>query len=304
MTLDLTIITPVFNGEKYIEETILSVLSKMRKSVEYEYIIVDDGSTDGTSRILEKYTSNPIVKVVHQENQGEAAAINVALSRAQGSFATVLSADDPMLTGDLAVEALLIFRERKDIVCIYPDWRMIDINGSMISERHVKDYSEMELIGLFNCLPGPGAFFRVENARNIGGRRNWKFVSDYDFWLRLSQEGIFIHIPRVLAQWRSHENSTSISMKSLAMGLERINVIKDFVQSNEISPKMKRISLSSAYYYASRLGFFSGEVPAKKWLLKSFYLARGWPTVATPLVVFGVLGLPFTRIFSKMYIGR
>jgi glycosyltransferase involved in cell wall biosynthesis len=292
----VTIIVPVYNGENYLSETLDSIL-KHTLSVPCEILVIDDGSSDSTSRICSEFGNK--ISYFQQENQGEFAATNRGLQIATGDYILVVSHDDPMFSSSLLPLAIELLESHPKVVCVYPDWRIIDARGQILKIKVVKEYSESELIGKFNCLPGPGAVFKREAALKIGGRRRWKFVSDYDFWLRLSRLGEFKRIPGVHAQWRSHRNSTTVSMKDFEMAKERISLMEDFTTKNRISPKLHRMALGSAYYYAARLGVFSTRIPAKRWLLVSFVKSRGWPKVANPLVVLFIFTLPLSQIVLK-----
>ena len=92
----LTIITPVFNGENFIAETISSVLNALI-AVPYEYIVLDDGSTDSTADILNRFSDR--INILTHTNIGESATVNRGLDAAQGEFVLVICADDPLLTG-------------------------------------------------------------------------------------------------------------------------------------------------------------------------------------------------------------
>ena len=122
----LTIITPVYNGEKYISETIESVINASIK-YSYEYMVLDDGSNDSTLKILNTYKDK--IKIFSHTNIGESATVNLGLENALGEFILVISADDPLLTSDLINKACCILLENPSIVAIYPDWRIIDQNG-------------------------------------------------------------------------------------------------------------------------------------------------------------------------------
>jgi glycosyltransferase involved in cell wall biosynthesis len=299
MALDIkvSVLIPVFNGENYLKETIESVLSNTDSS-SVELIVINDGSSDETESICLKYSDK--LNYISQENRGEFAATNNGLSNAKGKYVMVISHDDPMLSPELIPKAIEILDKNSDIVCVYPDWQIINAYGEILSKKIVKEYSEEELIGKFNCLPGPGAVFRKKEALEIGGRRKWKFVSDYDFWLRLSRLGRFKRIPGVRAQWRSHQNSTTVSMKSFDMAKERLAVVENFLSTNEVDPKIARMGKGSSYYFAARLGVFTSEIPAKKWMIFSFLTRRGWPEVAKPLVVLFIFMLPFSKHLLKL----
>lgn len=296
MTL-ISVIVPVYNGENYLSETVDSILLNTNP-FECEIIIVDDGSIDSTAKICATYGKR--IKYLKQNNHGEFSATNYGLQSAKGEYILVASHDDPMLSPFLIPRAIDVLRKYPKVVCAYPDWQIIDSSGMVIKTKIVKEYSEIELIGRFNCLPGPGAVFRRNVALEIGGRRKWKYVSDYDFWLRLSRRGEFVRIPGILAQWRSHKDSTTLSMKSLEMAQERIDVIENFLDTNVVEQRISRMSLGSAYYFAARLGMFSTKIPAKKWISISFLKRRGWPEVANPLVIIFIFALPFSKYLLNL----
>lgn len=267
---DFSIITPVFNGEYWISKTIKSVLETCA-NFKYEYIVVNDGSVDGTKEILSTYSNE--IKIVNQENQGEAASVNIGLNLARGKYIIVVSADDPMRSSELLTLAKATLDSDENIVCAYPSWSVIDKSTNILRNIDVEDYSEHALIGEFKCLVGPGGVFRRETALQIGGRqKHLRFTSDYDFWLRLSRKGRFQRIPGFLAYWREHESSTSIAYRGVEMANERILMMQDFLASNpEIPKKIKKSAISSAYYQAALLVYFDPNIPAKKLMTMALF---------------------------------
>jgi glycosyltransferase involved in cell wall biosynthesis len=293
---DFTIITPVYNGETYIRETVESVIENIGLEFTYQYIIVDDGSKDSTFKILEEFNSNKNIEIFSISNNGEANAVNFALNKAKGEYVVIVNADDPLFTKDLFTKSYEILKSNRNIVVTYPDWQVISENNQIMELKKLPDFSVEHLVGEYMCLPGPGAVFRCQTALKIGGRNTeYKFVSDYDFWLRMNLEGDFDHIPEVLAQWREHAFSTSINKRGLSMGLERIQVIDKFIKSTNYSNRLKRKGISHAYYYAALLSYFSNDVPGRKWMLKAFKLRKGWIEKADWRVVLFCLALPMSR---------
>lgn len=268
--IKFSVITAVYNCEEYIEQTIKSVLNCIDQNIT-EYIVVNDGSTDKTAEILRIYASE--ITVITQKNLGEAESINKALNVSKGEFCLVVSADDPMISKSLLSIAAKIMENNSEIVCVYPNWNMIDKNDKLIREVKVADYSELELIGKFNCLVGPGGVFKKNKALSIGCRNSrYKFVSDYDFWLRLSRTGTFYHLDETHAQWRAHDESTSLKSRGLKMGLERIDVIKEFLVANQIEANLHKRAAANSYYHAALLQYFDTNVPGKKWILKAILI--------------------------------
>jgi glycosyltransferase involved in cell wall biosynthesis len=291
----LSIISPVYNGEKYISETIESVINA---SIEYsyEYIVLDDGSNDSSLKILNSYKDK--IKIFSHKNIGESATVNRGLENALGEFILVISADDPLLTSDLINTACNILIENPSIVAIYPDWRIIDQNGRNLRNKILPDFTDDLLIGHCKCLPGPGTIFRKDKALQIGGRRSgWKFVGDYDFWLRLSRVGKIVRLPGVLAQWRENQDSTSISQRNSKMA----NVLENFLLENNIPEELRRKALGNSYYLAARLAFFDPKIKGRYLLFKAFKYRKGWPEEARLYVVIYLLLIPITSIILKPF---
>jgi glycosyltransferase involved in cell wall biosynthesis len=290
--IDFTIITAVFNCEKYITETIESIF-KFALGVNFEYIVVNDGSTDGTLSLVKKYKDN--IKIINQSNMGEATAINSALEIARGKYCLIVSADDPLCSSRLFTLAKKILHSDREVIVVYPDWLMINEYSSVISKIKTDDYSENLLIGQFKCIPGPGAIFRTEIALSVGGRSNkYKFVSDYEFWLKLSQQGRFVRIPKYLAQWRNHQDSTSIKSKGYLMAKERISLMENFTREYKLSTEITKSALSHAYYHAALLSYFTHEVPGREWMLKALSINQGWLKGSRPRVVLYLLLFPIS----------
>jgi glycosyltransferase involved in cell wall biosynthesis len=295
----ISIITPVYNGEKYLTETIDSVLTADIE-IPYEYLVLNDGSSDSTLTILEGYKES--IRIFSHANLGESATFNRGLENASGKYILVISADDPLLTGSLISRAIRILESDTSIVALYPDWRIIDENGKILKTKILPEYSDEIMIGLSRCLPGPGVIFRKDSAIRIGGRNTkWKFVGDYDFWLRLSRVGRIQRLPGVLAQWRDNVDSTSISQRGNQMASDRIRVIEEFISGNDLPVDLASKALGNAYYIAARLAFFDSKINGRKLMLKAFKFRHGWPEEAKIHVVMFLLLMPISSLVFKMF---
>ena len=294
-----SIITPVFNGADFIEETIRSVLTNASGS-DFEYIVVDDGSTDSTTRILESFKNE--IRYVRQENNGQASAIINGIAHASGRYCLIVNSDDPLVSPELFLKSQEILDANSEIAVTYPDWVLIDENGKKLEEIKVKEFSLDELVGRFNCLVGPGGVFRTSQAKDIGGwDSNFRFVPDYDFWLKLVAFGEFKRIPESLATWRSHGNSISIGSRGLEMSRERVVVTENYLNRNPKTPiGIRRMATSNSLYRAAVLNYFDSRINSRKLIIRSI---RVYPRIIieqNKLVTLYLLLTPLSNAAMKI----
>jgi len=243
--LKLTVITPVFNGQRYIASTVSSILTSFAGK-NFEYIVVDDGSTDDTLRELEPFLTH--ILLIKQENLGQSAAVNSALRSASGHLGLIVNADDPITDPRLYQESVIKFEEDSEVVVTYPWWSIIDENNLIIENIKQPIYSDQIMVGRGKCLMGPGTFFNLRVAKDIGGWNiNYKFMPDYEFWLRMTRQGKAIVISEPLALWRQHSASTSVSGRGKRMSAERIKVTEDFLLMYKVNVSTKILAQVSAH---------------------------------------------------------
>jgi len=243
--LKLTVITPVFNGQRYIASTVSSILTSFAGK-NFEYIVVDDGSTDDTIKELEPFLTD--ILLIKQENLGQSAAVNAALRFASGQLGLIVNADDPITDPRLYEESVTKFKEDSEVVVTYPWWSIIDENDLIIENIQQPIYSDYTMVGRGKCLMGPGTFFNLKVAKDIGGWNvNYKFMPDYEFWLRITRQGKAIVISEPLALWRQHSESTSVSGRGKRMSEERIKVTEDFLRMNKVDVSTRISAQVSAY---------------------------------------------------------
>jgi len=256
----VTVITPAYNRADYLEEVILSVLGQ--DYPELEYIVLDDGSTDGTADILRKYAGR--IVPVHQGNMGETRTVNKGLSMARGEIIGVVNSDDPLKAGAIR-KISQRFASRKDLVVVYPDWHMIGASGEILRTVLTHEYSYLDMLRWHHCVPGPGAFFRREIAERLGGRDpRFRYVADFDFWLRAGLHGPFERFPEPLATFRVHPDSASESAKGHVMAEEHIRLVRKIYSLPGLPDAVRRVrreAFSSAYFVA---GYVCGSEPNRE----------------------------------------
>lgn len=215
------LVTATYNHADHLAAAVNSALGQLHVLVDYQ--VLDDGSTDHTRDVLSRY-GDEVVWETHP-NMGQAETLNKGWRRSGGDVLGYLSSDD-LLEPLAAAEAVRALDAHPNAVAVYCDFDLIDERGARIRVKRAEPYDERRMIEDLVCFPGPGAFFRRDAFAATGG---WdpalRQVPDFDFWLRISQFGPFVHIPHVLAKYRIHEGSASFQAMSMGRAEEIVGVV-------------------------------------------------------------------------------
>ncbi len=230
MTSDLvSVVIPVYNSEKFLEECLDSVLTQTYQNI--EIIAVDDGSTDSSPDILERYSDK--INIISQKNQGLASALNLGISKMKGDWFKWFSPDDVMHSN--TIETLIDeAKNHSDNIILYSNWNIIDDAGNTLREFHESNYNELSEFD-FNVrlLDGqqinvnttliPAIFLKKYGIREL----DEPVAIDYDFFLRsaLLHDVRFHLISQPLVNYRIH--SAQLSHKNISKTLNYISEIKD-----------------------------------------------------------------------------
>lgn len=235
----VSIVTPAYNCENFIEETIESVLTQDYANL--EYIVVNDGSKDNTYKILCKYAKH--IKIINQKNQGQSCALNNGWAASTGDYIGYLSADDTFESGaiSLLVECL---ENNPNCILSYGDWGLINSDSKLIRNMPGKDYSKYDLKNKLICAVGPGSIFKREIFLTYGGWNNkLRRVPDFEFFFRICESGDFVRVRKKLANFRIHSRSISSSIISSKDSDEIIAI----VSNSNTNDKFYKLRLASAY---------------------------------------------------------
>ena len=230
MTSDLvSVVIPVYNSEKFLEECLDSILTQTYQNI--EIIAVDDGSTDSSPDILERYSDK--INIISQKNQGLASALNLGISKMKGSWFKWFSPDDVMYSN--TIETLIDeAKNHPDNTIIYSNWNIIDDTGNILREFHESNYNELSEFDFnLRLLDGqqinvnttliPAIFLKKYGIREL----DEPVAIDYDFFLRsaLLHDVRFHLISQPLVKYRIH--SDQLSHKNISKTLNYISEIKD-----------------------------------------------------------------------------
>jgi glycosyltransferase involved in cell wall biosynthesis len=210
----VSVILPCYNGEQFIHEAIASVLNQTFKDL--EIIVVDDGSTDDSVKIIETFLGDKRVRLLrHSVNRGIPATRNTGIKDSSGSFISFLDQDDLWLPGKLEKQ-LAVFENdtARDVGLVFSDIRVLNSEGrSREHENRVtfdfNSASRLEILRellMRNFIPIISALIRSDCFDKIGllDEEIKSGADDYDFCVRLAMKSTFVHMTEVLAVRREH----------------------------------------------------------------------------------------------------
>jgi len=252
MNLLVSIVLPVYNGDVYLREAINSIL--MQDYPNFELIVVNDASTDGTTEILESF-NDPRIRILQNINNLKLPkSLNAGFEIANGDIHTWTSHDNILENDFLStmVNGLL----RSDVDFVYSNYQLINDGGSYLRTASVEP-SELLVTG--NCI-GASFAYKSEIFTELGGYSEDKFMfEDYDFWVRCSEKGFrmlivegspyryrihkeqlsnTIKLPKNYIQYRFNYASNSTSIKKNIRILAFANIVS-------ISLRNKNFSIAS-----------------------------------------------------------
>ena len=233
----VSIITPLYNGERFVAETINSVLSQTYSN--WEMIVVNDGSKDRGADIVSNYLSKePRIQLVNQSNGGSASARNNGIRRASGQYIALLDADDTWDPGFL--ESQMNFMESMNAILVYSSHRRINENSEEILTPFIVPnqvgYKEMLKTSSISCLTG---IYNIEKFGKVYLREELKsYRDDYVYWLEIIKKvGTAYGNQKIIANYRVMNSSTT--------GRKRKLIIPHFM----VFYKVEKLGLVRSLYY-------------------------------------------------------
>jgi alpha-1,3-rhamnosyltransferase len=253
----VTICIPAYNHERYVGQTIQSVIDQTYENI--ELIIINDGSTDKTDEVIRKYIPECEKRFVrfeyrNRENKGLSATLNEAVDWAKGKYFSPIASDDVLLKDKISVlvdkleslddsyaaafgNAIFIDDEGKELYLCrksgLPTSKEKGFNLFLdyyLSNRDF-DYKDANLFGSYitllagNYLPAMSCVIKLENIREVGAWTEGNTIEDWEMWLKLSKKYKFAYVDKPVALYRWH---TTNSVKAIAKNIhyDALNLLK------------------------------------------------------------------------------
>lgn len=240
---DLSILIPVYNSENYIEECINSIINQ-KTHYKYEIIIVNDGSTDNTEKILFKYRHIRNINIIKQENKGIAIARNVCLENSKGKYIMYIDSDDILLDNAIEIFMNIIEKEKVELVqCSYYKFNQKEKTDIIFKQRKLDNINDK-----YDILKIPGYPWGKVIKKELFNQNN--FISGYAFedtiipYKILSQCKSAIILEDVLYGYRINEKGITKKITNNNKCLDTVFIIEDILRDM----KSKKYNISYELY--------------------------------------------------------
>lgn len=212
----ISVVVPLYNHERYIAAALDSVLRQSLPAA--EIIVVDDGSTDGSAAVAQRYAEqNPQIRLSRHPNQGAHSAINTGVGMARGEYVAILNSDD-VYASDRLRECAKVLVANPDVAAVATALEFVDDDGTAVAnpwyEQAKAFYGEIGDLGLALAdgnfiMTTSNLVLRRSVFAEVGGFHGLRYAHDLDFLLRLIIAGKGIHlVDRALLHYRLHATNT------------------------------------------------------------------------------------------------
>jgi glycosyltransferase involved in cell wall biosynthesis len=256
---------------------------------DFEFIVVDDGSTDETGSILDAYTRrDPRLRVQHRPHQGIAATLNAGVALARGRYIARADADDVYLSGRLGKQLDLLERQTDVGVCgawarrISPrGWRLPGAAARLVHDDAIR----CELV-FRSAVPHPVAMLRRDLLvrDRVVYDPAYEYAEDYELWTRLSTRTRFANVPEVLFLYRLHRRQTSQSRSGAQVEASARVHARLLRETLQFEPTPAELMFHERLCYLDLPRTTDALVHAQQWLAQ--LVARNQRVQAYPLPAF------------------
>jgi glycosyltransferase involved in cell wall biosynthesis len=214
----ISVVMSVHNGEKYLREAVESILNQAFR--DFEFIIIDDGSTDCSKEMLEQYAAkDPRIRLISREHRGRPKSLNEGIALAKGELIAIMDADDISLPERLVKQSAHL-KKHRSCVAVGGYALRIDCDGDPINLWEVPVSHEAvdshHIAGDVAGMIHPAVTIRLKALTDIGGYdERLSVTQDLDLWLRLAEVGELANLPEVVLKYRVHFASVTMQKRLL-----------------------------------------------------------------------------------------
>jgi len=275
----VSVIISTYNRASFLKQAIDSVLNQTYS--DFELIIVDDGSTDNTQKVVESY-NDPRIIYIYQENAGQNAAKNKGLMNVSGEYVSILDSDD-MWHPEKLDRQVNILKNMPEVGLVYCGTMLIDENNNVIGKQpHLKyNGNVLDKLLLKNFIyNGSNALFRTECLEKTGlFDESVQRMTDWDLYLRIALFYNFYALDDFLLYYRVHGENMSCGFEKYEIaGFTILDRIFSHKNLDEKYLKLKDKAYAYRYKYMARRYFEANQyLKSREYILKSI---ESYPLIA------------------------
>jgi len=243
MNPKISVLMPVYNSEKYLKEAIESILNQTFS--DFEFLIINDGSTDQSVNIIESYGDSRIRLIHNEQNQGLISTLNKGIDLSQGKYIERMDSDDISLPARLEKQFKLM-EENEDIgIC---GTLFQSFGNHNYIPNHPEDSELIKAHLVFGCYIGhPTVMIRksIFKKYNLRYDNNFKHAEDYELWTRVIKYSKFTNIQEILLHYRSHDSQICHKFAQIqAQNLRKIHF--NYLKNLGFEPSENEIGIHNA----------------------------------------------------------
>lgn len=242
----VTVLMPVYNSEAYVGAAISSILNQSHRNL--ELLVADDGSTDGSRKVIASFKDKRIRAFYNDCNEGYVSRLNRFLCEARGKYIARMDADDISLPYRLSLQVDFLERNEKVGLCGTQIFEFVNNDTTLTVSSYPLEDRHLRVGLLFNSIVAhPTAMFRRSLIESEDLRYDADYVpaEDYHLWYRMSKLTQIANLPQVLLKYRRHENQ--ITQRATDIQRLRVNRIRGLVLTDfagEVSQGEMNLHLS------------------------------------------------------------
>lgn len=233
----VSVIVPCYNHEKYVEETIESIVNQTYKNI--ELIVIDDGSKDASPQIIHKLSKKYNFKFIHRPNRGLSATLNECIELSKGKYVSVCASDDKLKLDKVEKQVKFMENNLHYGMC-YGKVILFEDNGNEtpLEIKHSRGgwiFDDL-IVNQFH-IPAVSNMIRKSVFQDVGVFDENLWVEDWDMWLRIANKYQIGYLDEYLAYYRQHE--TNISKQGWKMYEAKVSALKKWKELDNYDQIMK-----------------------------------------------------------------
>ncbi|MER3445447.1 MAG: glycosyl transferase [Candidatus Dadabacteria bacterium] len=253
----VSVIIPTYNRAEFLCSAITSVLNQTFQ--DFEIIVVDDASNDGTYEVVSSFNGNGIKYIRHKINRGGAAARNTGIRASTGEYIAFLDDDDEWMPEKLQMQVDLLQISPPEVGAVYTGYLIIDrVKGEIVDRKTAtkrRDLSNELILSNYLGAAGSSILLRRGCFEKVGlFDKGLSSSQDYDMWIRIPREFHFDCVEKSLIKYHFHKNRISNNLIALINGREMLlKKYSQFFESHRKSYSLYHLGLGVLYCYTGNI---------------------------------------------------